>query len=307
MLANFFEKSKPIHFIFLGAFLIVGYFFAAIPLQSAWFTIGNIPQYLLAIGLCVFMVLVLDFIIRKNHLTFSNSYAIFLFCCFVTAVPAIFNSNRILFSVLFLLLAFRRMISVFSGKDVKKKLFDTALWISVASLFHFGAILFMILLFFKIIRSPFTTAKDYFIPFIGFFSIFMMATAWYALAEDRLLWFLQWPEAVGFNFSAYNDSSLLIPAAVLLGLLIWTGIRYVFVIANVSKKEKPNAFMMLGGLVIALATAMAAPEKTGAELFFTMPFLAVISANYIERIPEGFIREAIVWLLLLMPITVWWL
>lgn len=76
MLTSFFGKSIPLNYLILGVFIVVGYLLGAISVynivDSPYLLLNNAAFILIS----VLIMLLLDFIIRKNHLTKTNTYAI---------------------------------------------------------------------------------------------------------------------------------------------------------------------------------------------------------------------------------------
>jgi len=303
MLTSFFGKSKPINFVIFGAVIFLGYVFGALVQVENALNISQLLINLFFIGWSVFAVFLLDFIVRKNDLTYKNTFTVLLFTCFLITLPVIFLDRNILFANVFLLMAFRRLVSLSSEKNSERKIFDASLWIAVAALFYFWSLLFVLLLFFAIIQKPETNHKQLIIPFIGFATILMLATTYHLLINDSLVWLMEWIKPVSLDFSAYNTIKILLPAAIMTTFLIWSLPFRIIKITSLSKKEKPNAVLLLATMVICMFIALLGPQKTGAELFFIIAPLSVIVANYIENIQERRFKEGLLWLIVLLPIA----
>ncbi len=311
MLTSFFGKSNPVNYLILGAFIIVGYLLGAI----SWSSIVLTPILLLKHGfyivLSVLIMLLLDFIIRKNHLTKNNTFAILLFTCFLVMLPVIFLQHTILLSNAFLLLALRRIMSLRNDKNSSKKILDSSIWITVASLFYFGSLLFFIPLFIAIIQKPNTNYKQILIPFTGFLTVFIINTAYQLLVNDSLFWITNWQETVSFDFSEYHSASILVPITVILAFYVWAGVYRLLKISVIPLKERPNYLLLLYLSITALFVALAAPEKTGAEIFFIIAPVAIIVTNYIEKfetertfekdVAEFWFKEIMLWLVVVLP------
>ena len=137
MLTSFFGKSKPAHFLILGALIALGFVWSSFRDSSNGFEVSALPQMALMLGVIILSVILLNFIVSKNHLTQTNAYAIFFYSCFITMLPIIFLNSEIIWANVFLLLALRRIISLRKDTNSKKKILDAAIWITVASLFYF--------------------------------------------------------------------------------------------------------------------------------------------------------------------------
>ncbi|MDP2686925.1 MAG: DUF6427 family protein [Aequorivita sp.] len=311
MLTSFFGKSNPVNFLILGAFIIVGYLLGAISGSSIIITSFSLLNHGFFIVLSVLSMLLLDFIIRKNHLTKNNTFAILFFTCFLVMLPVIFLQHKILLANAFLLLAIRRIMSLRSDKNSSKKILDASIWITVASLFYFWSLLFFIPLFIAVLQKPNTNYKQILIPFTGFVAVLMINTAYQLMVTDSLLWFTNWQDAISFDFSRYNSAAVLVPITVILAFYIWAGIYRVLKLSMVPLKERPNYLLLLYLSITALLVALAGPEKTGAEILFILAPIAIIVTNYIENfeteryvekdVAEFWFKEIMLWLVVVLP------
>jgi hypothetical protein len=246
----------------------------------------------------------LDFVIRKNQLTKNNTYAIFGYGCFIVMLPVVFIERYFILASLFLLLGLRRVLSLTSEKNLEKKILDASLWIGVATLFYFWSFLFYAVLFVQILQQKNTTYKHLIIPLLGILVVASLATSYWLVFFDSYPQWRTLKEATAHDFSAYNEWQLLLPASILSTLLLWTAGNRIFKLTKIGKKHKPNQYIILLTLVATMAIAIAAPTKSGAELFFVFPPLAIVAANYFERVKEFWFKELLLWLLLLLAITI---
>ncbi|WP_026451799.1 DUF6427 family protein [Aequorivita capsosiphonis] len=311
MLTSFFGKSSPINYLILAVFIAAGYLLGAISGFSDLIT----PSFLLTnaffIIVSVFSMLLLDFIIRKNHLTKSNTYAILFFACFMVMLPVIFLQHNILLGNIFLILALRRIMSLRSDKNSERKIFDASFWIVVASLFYFWSLLFFLPLYIAIVQKPNLNYKQMLIPFTGFLAVFMLNTAYQLLVSNSFMWFFEWRESISLDFINYNSASVLVPVTVILAFYIWTGIYRLSSLSAVSLKEKSNYLLMFYVSLTYFFIALAGPEKTGAEILFILAPISIMIANYIENFEtkrygerdalEFWFKESMLWLVVILP------
>ena len=146
--------------------------------------------------------------------------------------------------------------------------------------------------------------RHYLIPVAGFLGLFVIVTAYYSITKDSFNWFYDWKSPISLEFSAYNNLQLLIPATIIISFLIWTGFSRFFALGSLQKIVRPNAIVVLLTVVVSVFVALASPQKTGAEILFILPPLAVVSANYMENISEFWFKELILWTIVLIPILV---
>ncbi len=177
MITSIFNKSKPINFIIVFLVTILAFLTARAGTVSYPITSAYILKQLVVFSICLITLIVFNFIITKNSLTKKNNYEILLFSFFLlTIVQTTINSN-ILLSNFFVLLGLRRIISLSSQKSIKNKLFDAALWIALASLFYFWAILFFVVIIISLILYTDNNLKHWIIPFLGVSTVFVIAVS----------------------------------------------------------------------------------------------------------------------------------
>lgn len=311
MLTSFFGKSIPLNYLILGVFIIAGYLLGAISGSAVVFTPYLLFVHVAFIILSVLSMLLLDFIIRKNHLTKTNTFAILFFTCFMVMLPDIFLHHKILLANAFLILALRRIMSLRSDKNSSKKILDASLWITIASLFYFWSLLFFIPLWIAIIQKPNSSYKQMLIPFTGFATVLIINTTYQLLVSDSFAWFFNWKEPISVDFANYNSASILVPVTVILAFYIWTGAHRILRVSTVSLKEKSNYLLMLYVSIVSLFVALLGPEKTGAEILFVLAPISIIAANYIEGfeadrfvekdVSEFWFKEIMLWLVVVLP------
>lgn len=302
MLTSFFSNSKPINFIIVSLFLLFGYSLWIFLNPIAAITPSGFLNYMLIGFVFVFLILLLDFIIRKNKLTENNNLSIILFCCFILLFPAIFSEMNIIISNLFLLLALRRIVSITAIKNTNKKVLDAALFITIASLFYFWSLLYFIVLYIGILQNPKKIANQFLIPIVGFLSVFILATTYYLVMNESFFWFLKIDRSTEIDFSAYHSFSLLISASIVIALIIWTLFYRISKLSAIAKKAKSNYTLLIFVLVISFLTGILSSTKNGAEFFFVLASLSIITTNYIEGIKEFWFKELLLWVLVLLPI-----
>ncbi|MHA7829950.1 MAG: DUF6427 family protein [Flagellimonas sp.] len=174
MISSFFGKTKPINYIVLAILLFLFYF------TDVFFQIGEqrinqaIALELLLFTVLLFSVFAINQIVRAEKATESNSYAMLFFLLLIVTFSDELVLQYVIFANFFLLLAFWRILSVKSIRNVKHKIFDASLLITIASLFYDWALAFMFLVFFVIGVYDRRTFKNWLVPFLGMATIFFL-------------------------------------------------------------------------------------------------------------------------------------
>ncbi|MDT0675352.1 DUF6427 family protein [Autumnicola musiva] len=303
MLTSFFGKSTPVNIIAVVIFMTT--FFVLANFQE-WFSGFQLLPFFekLAVLLCfVLSVLVLNFIAKKNELTKRSAYKILLFAIFSSSFFALLQNDQAIIANLFVLLAFRRIISLKSRKVVQQKIFDATFWICIASLYYFWCILFLAVVFVGIIFYA-SYVKNLLIPIIAFLAVLSLTECLHLLVYDNLYTFSDWFQPVNLNFSHYQELALLVPSSIILALFLWTLISYLSVVQQASITRRPVLNLVLFSMAVAICVAVLSHQKDGSEFIFFFVPLSIIASNYFDSRKDRIFKEVLLVLLILMPLAV---
>lgn len=303
MITRFFSTSKPIHLVIVS-FLVLVLF---IVYRSGYYSQGiNASQILKEVVLystTLLSVFVLSFFVNKNNLTKQNSFKVLFFCLFLACIPQTIQHGNIIIANVFILFAIRRIISLRSNLYIKRKLFDAAFWIALASLFYFWSILFFLLVFAALIFYSISEINNWIIPFTGILTVALIVVSYSILTENTFGDIFMYLDGLSFDFSNYNKPSLIISITIILSLGIWTLFFYIRKLQDKSRAYRPSFIMILIALIIGISIIVIASNKNAGEFIFMFAPLAIIMTNYVESIKESWFAEVFVWLMVLTPIA----
>ncbi|MGY5845939.1 DUF6427 family protein [Salegentibacter sp. HM20] len=300
MLTSFFSKSKPINGIAIAIFMAVFFVIANLSLWDYDLEIAVIGEKLGSFLAFLLSAYVLNFIAKKNELTRRSAYKVLFFALFTCSFFPLLVNHPVIFSNLFVLLAFRRIISLRSNKDMQMKIFDASFWIFIASLFYFWSILFILLVYVGVLfYLPYF--KNWLIPPVAFLAVALLSICFHLLAYEEIYWFWEWHQSSNFDFSNYRELKILIPLSIFLSLLLWTLGTFLKLInkANVSMRASLNLVLVFLG--VAASVAILAPTKNGSELIFFFVPLSIVVSNYFDRKKDKIFKEILLALLILLP------
>ena len=217
-------------------------------------------------------------------------------------LPEALLNSKILLANLFVLLALRRIVSLRTQKDIKKKLFDAAFWITVASLLYFWSALFFILIFAALILYTILDVKNWMIPFVGLLSVLIIAASYMIVMHLDFENYWNGLINFSFDFTPLNSKRIIIASTLLFSYGTWAAFYFMKNLKNKSKTSRPSAILVIISSLIALVIIAIAPNKNGSEFLFLFAPLAIIMANYLETIEEKWFREGLIYGLILVPI-----
>lgn len=302
MISSFFSQSKPINFVVVSVMLLIVYSITKYMTLDEELNALLITKQFLFFGVSLFSVLVFDFLVNKNNLTKKNSYKILLFVLFIAVLPETLLNSKTLIANLFILFALRRIISLRSKKDIKKKLFDSAFWITIASLLYFWSVLFFILIIAALIVYVITDLKNWLIPILGILTVAIIVASYMILMNIDVYHFFGNLIDFSFDFSSLNSKRIIIGSTILLSFGVWSLFYYIKNLKSKTKSSRPSFSLIVIAAVIAITIVIVSPIKNGSEFIFLFAPLAIIMTNYLEVISEKWFKESLLWVLVLTPI-----
>ena len=306
MITSFFKTSKPIHYIIFLIVLICLFVYQRIIIVNYQ---GNLSNTLNEIGdllilLASFFTLI--FIVTKNNLTYNNGYAALYFCLFIGLIPSCLEENSILLSNLFILLSFRRIMSLKTNSNIKKKLLDASMWICLAAIFEPWAILFFLVLFFGMVFYSVTQIKNTMIPFCGILAVAILLTSYRLLTENAFPSVTEFLPTLRFDNTSFNNTitkteSLQFLAVVLFGIVSFFG---KVVLKNRLKTH--SVFVILLAILIGI-TMVFINSNHGASRYYLFAFAptSIILANFSETTMYRWLSDLVIGLLLFAVLIQW--
>ncbi|WP_452221562.1 DUF6427 family protein [Lacinutrix salivirga] len=303
MITSIFSKSKPINFIIVFFITLSAFVLAIFRYNSEVFTSAYVVKIMLLFCVVYFSILLLNFIVSKNGLTQKNNYEILLFSLFLLVLPqTVLHSDTILAN-LFILLALRRLLSLHSKIDIKKKLLDAAVLITIASYFYVWSFLFIIIVFFALFFYRIVDIKNVMIPIVGCFASVLIIQSISIISTNSFYTISIQDYLPSFDFSSYNSTQFIVGLTLILSLALWSSFYYLRSIKKKMKKLRPALILLFITSIVALCLAIISPIKNGSEFLFLFAPIAIIITNYIEMIEEKWFKEVFISIFIIVPIV----
>lgn len=234
MLTRLFSHSKPIAFAILGilfsmAFFIENFISTSFELNAALFfnKIGVLVVFLLIIFL-------LNFIVKRNNIHNQHTYAISSFVLLIIAFPEILRSSDFVLAYFFLLLSFRRILSLKTNTHIKQKILDSGLLLSVSIWFEPTHWLFLLVIYFGVIMYASQNYRHFIIPLVGLGVGFLLHFCFFLIFENtwpRYSYYLPEYKGVDTFFESFKYG-------ILLGLLVLILVWIIFRLPIIYNKSK---------------------------------------------------------------------
>lgn len=302
MLASVFSKTRPFNYLVIG---ILSLFFFSVKIialaqpDASWIYFAKeFGLYLLLFA----SLFILNFIALKNGLTKGNNYALFLFFVFLLFFSSIFQNTNIIISNFLLLLALRRLVSLKSLLQTKEKIFDASFWIFLAALFHFWSIFYIVLVFIAIILHVSKDYRNWIIPFIALFAVTILFFLTNSVLDNSLLSTLLSKTYISFDFYYFDNIYQRIALALFASISLFFFVSHLFDVPNKALNMQSSHKAILFSFVLGVGIYVLSANKNNGSLAFCFGPLAIIGANFIEKIENDWIKEGIMYALFALGI-----
>ena len=305
MIAKFFNKTKPLNNLILTIVLIIFFGIALFSVSKNTLDLSyflkNISSFIL-IFLTLFLI---RFIVKKNGLSKDNSYVILLLVLYFGMFPLALLNLKLLITHFILLLALRRIYSIRTGKNTIEKILDSSFWIGIMTLIYPLSIVFIILVYTAIYVFRKLTIRNFIIPIVGVLAPILIYGV-YLFVIDDLNSFMLYSKP-NFSYLDYNSLQLLIPIALLFGLLLWIVPTTTIKTITTNFEYKSIWFLLLVHVFISILYIIPSTIKNGSEFLFLFFPIVIIFTHYLELIKEKWFKEVFLLLFFIVTISIYFL
>ena len=304
MISSIFGQSKPINYIIILGFLFLFYGLISAEQIGRIDSLQDIVIQLAVLGVLLFSVMVVNFIVKRNQISGTNDFTIFYYALLIVLFPEVLRDYNAVFASFFLLLALRRLISLKSLKNIKLKLFDASFWIAVGSLFYDWILLFLVLVYICIYIYEPKNIRNWLVPLISL-----------ACAGVILYMFLIIMGNEGFfeqhyRFGFYTDSSLIFDIQDSIKIFLYMILVVIASIVSLVKLRKLGMGKMVTMRIITisffigmLVTVFKSSETISPVMITFFP-ASILFTKYVEVIKKINIKEVTLILSLVVPFMV---
>ncbi|WP_298306861.1 DUF6427 family protein [Flavobacterium sp.] len=293
MITSVFKKSTPINYSFIGI-LMVFVFFTYQLQDTKWtsslFEIAKKSALLLILFASLFIS---NFIVKKNALTKDSAYTILFFFIFLMFFPNVLDNYKLIVSNFFILLAMRRLVSLQTLKAPKEKIFDASLWIFVASLFHFWAILFILLVYISIIFHVSRDYRNWLIPFVALFSSSIIFVFYALLFDKEAIDVYFQSEVINLQVDYFTNNYQNIAFSIYVVFAVFFVLPYLFTLTNKPLNLQASYKKVLLAFFIGMAIFFISANKSNEVLVYTFLPIAIMATNTVEYLQNKIQQEII--------------
>lgn len=302
MLSTFFSTSKPIHYLMVFIMVVIAVsssFLWRVDFQ--WWQLSGI--LLLSASIAIY-----QFIISKNELTVSSSYALWITAVLMLMSLTINVSIRVLIALILILLALRRLLNLKTGRSAIRKIFDATFWITIATIFYQWSVLFYLVVFVSIFLYVRNDYKNWVAPFISIGCVLILLFTYDYVWDNSILNQLWISYKVDYLWNYSSFQRLDVFTFILLSINVLGSIVSIFKFRDIQQSVRPRFVIITftGFCAIMIATFHFASFSSGGFLFF-IPALSVLLARFAHSIQHKIVTELVLWIpviLLIISFTI---
>ena len=282
MITRNFRISKPYHYILFFVGLISVFLFQRLKDHSGFKSVDFLIESVAFLFFLTSIFLVV-FIITKNKLTQKNSFAALYFFIFISLMPQTLTDHKIIIANGFILLSYRRIFSLETKLNMKKKYFDAALWLSIATLFYVWSILYFIPLLVTILLRPNDWVKHLLVLVFGAgsagVSVYLFASV-FGMTPSFLMFY---SPKVNFDLFSQITEVTKVSIALISVMTIGSVLSLFSPLILKNSKSRNNFIVLFLMLFTGLGISLIAVNMFAENMLFLIFPLAVIMANFTQQ------------------------
>lgn len=298
MITSVFKKSTIVNYSLIVVLVLLFFFLHQSNNTNTTIFFNGFTKATTCICLLLGSLFLVNFIVKKNGLTKDSSYTILFFLLFIVLFQSIFSNVNLLFANFFLLLAFRRLLSMQTLKEPKEKIFDASIWIFIAALFHFWCILFIILVYISIVFHASRDYRNWLLPFVAFFTTVIVFLFSALVFDPTWINYILSQMKMNFEINYFTNNYQNIALSFYVVIAVYFLFSMIFSITNRPLILQASYKKMIFAFIVGVIVFLISPEKNNNMLLFTLMPLSVMCTNNIEYSQNKMYREIVLLLVI---------
>lgn len=299
MITSVFKKSTPLNFSLVVILMLV--FFLMYQFQDLSWTNSLFLILKKVVLFCILLasVFITNFVVKKNGLSKDSTYTIFFYFLLLLFFPSVLDNTNLIVSNFFILLALRRLISLQSLKASKEKIFDASLWIFLASLFHFWSIIFIVLVFISIIFHVSRDYRNWFLPFIAFFTAAILFLLYAAVFNVNVIEYITRSVTTDFSIDYFTNNYQNAAFSIYATIALFFVISMFATLSNRPQLLHVSFKKIIASFFIGIVIFLISSNKSNDLLLFTFAPLAIMATSHIEIVQLKLKQEIVLFVFIL--------
>lgn len=282
MLTRFFSHSKPIAFAILGLVFTVAFFFENFVSSSEDINPPFVFGRLGILALFFLIIFLLNFVVKRNKIQHQHTFTVSSFVLLIIAFPQVLRSTEFILGYFFLLLAFRRVLSLKTNTNIKQKILDASILLSISIWFEPAHWLFLVVIYFGIIMYVSQNYRHFIIPILGLSVGFVLHISFVLIMEGRWVHYSTYfPEFKGFSyvFETFKYGVLL---SLSLLFLVWVIFQLPIIYSRAKLHESESLSQVLFFMLISILILLLNDTPLAGDIIYLILPLSILIGNYFQ-------------------------
>jgi hypothetical protein len=265
----------------------------------------NIIAFFLCIGMVIFQALLLNNILIENELLPRKTYmAAFLYVLYISSFRDIVVFHPVLIAFLLLSAALFNLMKLYDRKEGYSLVFNIAFFVSLASLFYFPAIVFILFIWACFIVYRLFSWREWFISILGLLLPYLFLGTYYFWTERLQEKIAEYEQA--FSVINFHELSPSFSAWIILGfsalMILFSVFRILRLINEKAIRIRKQLAIILWLFVISYLAMTLSPHYRIFGFLSLVAPLSVLVSVYIASVRKELRSEIILWLLLALVV-----
>lgn len=294
MLANFFEKTKPLNSLLVGLLFCVVFFYDFFRVEVPELSLKNIfiwGGYFLS---SLFFLLLSGYVFSRNKSVEKNLFTPLILVLLYGIFPQMLRPNVILFMVFMTLLSYWKTTTLDQKEGALHKLFDSGFFLGIVFVFYNWTFLYLIVL----IGATFFYGKASFRNLVSIGLGFLLPSFFlfsYCFFFDQMEFFFeQFLFEVSSDDAFYSSEYLLNPMMVCAFLVLVSLVLNFPKIIGISDRFRLKYVLVLLSYLTGLGIIAITPDKNGTEVLFVLLPMSILIAQLVESITKAWLKDLFV-------------
>lgn len=282
MLTRLFSHSKPIAFAILSILFAVAFFIENFLSTTINFNASFLIKKIGVLIVFLLILFLLNFIVKRNKIHKQHTYAVSSFALLIIAFPEVLRSSEFIISYFFLLLAFRRILSLKTNTNFKQKIFDSSVLLSISIILEPFHWLFLVVIYFGVIMYASQNYRHFIIPFVGLAVGFVIHLSYFLIFENKWINFHDYlPEFTGIDsfFDSFKYGNLL---GLLLLILVWIIFQLPIIYNRAKLHVTESLSLVIFFMLISISVIIINSAPLSMDAIYLIWPLSILVGNYFQ-------------------------
>ena len=282
MLTRLFSHSKPIAYAILSMAFILAFVIENFVSSEV---IVNASMIFSKIGILLVFFLILfllNFMVKRNKIHQQHTYAISSLVLLIIAFPEILRSVNLVLGYAFLLLSFRRILSLKSNTNLKQKILDSSLFLSISIWFTPMHWLFVSVIYFGVIVYASQNYRHFIIPILGLAVGFVIHTSFFLILKDEWIHFSFYLPDFSGPIEYFDNFKYNVLLGLLIGIMVWIFFQLPTIYSRAKLHESESLILTLFFLIISIATLVLNDNTISKDAIYIIWPLSIFTGSYFQ-------------------------